>query len=56
MQKGASKGSGFPDEEYAQTGAQLVPAETAWDAELVLKVKEPLEQEYEHLRGQMVFT
>jgi alanine dehydrogenase len=34
----------------------VVSARAAWDTELVLKVKEPLEQEYGFLRDQMVFT
>ena len=56
MQAGAGTGSGFADEAYTQAGAQLVPAESAWKTDLVLKVKEPLEQEYGQLRDQMLFT
>ena len=56
VQAGAGEGSGFGDEEYAEAGATLVTAEQAWDAELVLKVKEPLESEVHHLRDQMLFT
>ncbi len=56
VQAGAGSGSGFTDEAYRQAGAQLVSAEAAWDAELVLKVKEPLEQEYGLLRDQLLFT
>jgi alanine dehydrogenase len=56
VETGAGVGSGFADEEYAQAGASEVSAEAAWKADLVLKVKEPLAQEYEFLRGQMVFT
>lgn len=56
VQGGAGSGSGFTDVDYAQTGAQLVSAETAWNTDLVLKVKEPLKQEYDQLRGQLLFT
>jgi len=56
VQAGAGAGSGFADEAYAQAGAQLVSAESAWKTDLVLKVKEPLQQEYGLLRDQMLFT
>ena len=56
VQSGAGAGSGFPDTDYTQAGADLVAAAPAWDTELVLKIKEPLTQEYEHLGEQLVFT
>ena len=56
VEAGAGTGSGFSDKAYQQAGAQLVSADSAWDTELVLKVKEPLEQEYDRLREQMLFT
>jgi alanine dehydrogenase len=56
IQAGAGIGSGFPDTDYVQAGADLVDAATAWDAELVLKVKEPVASEYGYLREQLVFT
>jgi alanine dehydrogenase len=56
VQAGAGAGSGFADDAYRQAGAQLVSAKSAWDTDLVLKVKEPLEQEYAQLRDQMLFT
>ena len=56
MGKDAGVGSGFSDEDYKKEGAQLVDAEQAWNAELVVKVKEPLENEYPFLKGQMLFT
>jgi alanine dehydrogenase len=51
----AGAGSGFPDREYAQAGADIVPAAEAWETDLVLKIKEPLEQEYRYLGAQLVF-
>ena len=56
VQRGAGEGSGFPDSGYAAAGAGLVDAKTAWDTELVLKVKEPVAAEYDYLREQLVFT
>lgn len=59
VEAGAGEGSGFPDGEYAAAGARIVPAaDRVWgEAELVLKVKEPLPEEYGRFRdGQMLFT
>jgi alanine dehydrogenase len=58
VQSGAGNGSGFSDAQYAAAGAQIVEdASAAWSAELVVKVKEPLPQEYSFLRAdQTVFT
>ena len=56
VEAGAGLGSGFLDTEYVAAGARLVGVEEAWDAELVLKVKEPLESEYGHLKDQILFT
>ena len=52
----AGYGSGFTDAEYANVGARIVAVTDAWDSQLVLKVKEPLESEYGYLRDQMLFT
>jgi len=59
VQTGAGVGSGFSDEEYAEAGAELVPeAARLWSvAEMIMKVKEPLTQEYDHLReGLILYT
>ncbi|MVA74617.1 alanine dehydrogenase [Auraticoccus sp. F435] len=59
VQCGAGLGSAITDETYAAAGATLVPtAEDVWDAaELLLKVKEPVAEEYPRLReGQVLFT
>ncbi len=56
---GAGDGSSFPDTEYVAAGATIVPsaAEVWADAELVLKVKEPVASEYASIRpGQVLFT
>ena len=59
VQKNAGVGSGYPDEDYARAGAKIV--EKAKDvfgqAELIVKVKEPLKAEWGLLRkGQILFT
>src|SRR5438445_9652522 len=59
IQAGAGQGSGIGDEQYARHGAEIVPeADAIWErADLVVKVKEPLPQEWPALRpGQTVFT
>jgi alanine dehydrogenase len=55
----AGAGSGYPDEEYVKAGAEMVAthAEVFARAEMIVKVKEPLPDEYELLRpGQILFT
>ncbi|MGX2041602.1 alanine dehydrogenase [Methylocaldum sp. MU1018] len=56
VETGAGLGSGFGDDEYIRAGARICRAEEAWSADLVLKVKEPVESEYPYLRDQIVFT
>ncbi|MDQ1144758.1 alanine dehydrogenase [Bacillus sp. SORGH_AS 510] len=58
IENGAGIGSGFSDEDYKNAGAKLVetPAE-AWSMEMVMKVKEPLPNEYQYFReGLILFT
>jgi alanine dehydrogenase len=52
---GAGAGSGFADGEYAAAGARRCTPVQAWQADLVVKVKEPIEPEYGFLAGQIVF-
>ncbi|APT92046.1 alanine dehydrogenase [Corynebacterium phocae] len=55
VQKGAGQGAGFADDKYAQAGATLVDsAAQAWGAELVIKVKEPQQAEYQFLREDLI--
>lgn len=58
VEKSAGEGSGIRDDEYTAAGAQIVnSAAEAWGADLVIKVKEPLPQEYNFFReGQILFT
>ncbi|MDO4432809.1 MAG: alanine dehydrogenase [Aerococcaceae bacterium] len=54
----AGEGSGFTDAEYAAQGAIIQPtAAETWQADLIIKVKEPLESEYGYFReGLVLFT
>lgn len=59
VETGAGIGSGFDDEAYTAVGASIGPdATTVWgQAEMVLKVKEPIASEWKHLRSDLiVFT
>jgi len=58
VETGAGLGSGLTDEEYAQEGATIASKKDLFDrSELIVKVKEPLEQEWPYLReGKMLFT
>ncbi len=62
VQQGAGLGSQIPDEEYVAAGATIVDSANAADdvwgtAEMVLKVKEPVAEEYHRLReGLTLFT
>ena len=56
VQAGAGLGSGFSDAQYCDAGAHIVTVEQVWDADLVLKVKEPLVAEYRYLQEQILFT
>ncbi|MGV9663935.1 alanine dehydrogenase [Nocardia niigatensis] len=55
----AGVGSGFDDADYLAAGARILPGpDEVWDAAgLVLKVKEPVAEEYSRMReGQVLFT
>ncbi|TVQ46659.1 MAG: alanine dehydrogenase [Gloeocapsa sp. DLM2.Bin57] len=53
----AGKGAGFPDAEYASSGAKIVSVDEVWSQELIVKVKEPLPSEYDRLHSeQILFT
>ncbi|TFE71270.1 alanine dehydrogenase [Methylacidiphilum caldifontis] len=54
IEKNAGEGSGYTNEDYCRAGAQIVPTEEAWNNELVIKVKEPLQEEYHYFRKNMM--
>jgi alanine dehydrogenase len=59
IEAGAGLGSSITDDEFATAGATILPAaDEVWSAaELVLKVKEPVAEEYHRMRdGQVLFT
>jgi len=58
VESGAGIGSGFVDEAYVAVGARMASVEDVWSsAELLLKVKEPIAEEYGRLReGLTLFT
>lgn len=59
VQHTAGQGSGFSDEEYTAVGAKILPTieEVYAIAEMIIKVKEPIEPEYPLVKkGQLLFT
>jgi len=59
VQHDAGAGSGFPNEAYGSAGARIIDtaAEVFSTAEMIIKVKEPIEQEYKLIKkDQLVFT
>lgn len=57
IEAGAGMGSSFEDEQYVAAGAKIVSAKEAWAAEMVMKVKEPIEEEFQYFyEGQILFT
>jgi len=55
VERGAGEGSAIPDTDYELAGARIVSVEEAWEwADLLLKVKEPVEEEYHRLRSELV--
>jgi alanine dehydrogenase len=59
VEAGGGEGSNFPDEQYEAVGAKIEPdVEALWErAEMIMKVKEPIQAEYPRMRpGQVLFT
>ncbi|NUI21596.1 alanine dehydrogenase [Bacillus amyloliquefaciens] len=58
VESGAGLGSGFTNEDYVSAGAEILEdRKQVWDAEMVMKVKEPLAEEYAYFRqGLVLFT
>lgn len=59
VQSTAGEGSGFEDEDYVEAGAAILPtADDVWaKAEMIMKVKEPIAEEYARCRrDQLIFT
>ncbi len=59
LEKGAGLGAGFPDQDYINAGVKIVDtAAEVWEqAEMIVKVKEPLAEEYKYFRpGLIIYT
>ena len=59
VEKAAGEGSGFSDEQYVAVGAKILKtADEVWkEAEMIIKVKEPIAPEWPRMRkGQVIFT
>lgn len=59
VEKGAGEGSGFSNEDYEIAGAKVIPdPQTVWqEADIVMKVKEPLREEFDYFHeGLILFT
>lgn len=59
IEKGAGIGAGIPDSKYEAAGATIInTAKQVWDdAEMIMKVKEPIPEEYSKMRsGQILYT
>jgi alanine dehydrogenase len=58
VETGAGLGSAFPDSDYETVGARIASVDEVWaNADLLLKVKEPISEEHDRLReGQVLFT
>lgn len=58
IESGAGEAIGFCDDDYAKAGATITDKATLFkESEMIIKVKEPLESEYEYFKeGQILFT
>lgn len=55
IETGAGVSSGFSDEDYKNEGAKIVSREEAWEkADMIYKVKEPIEEEYKFFREGLI--
>lgn len=58
VETNAGAGIGFTDQDYVEAGATIVAtAKEAWAGEMIVKVKEPLPEEYRYFReGMIIYT
>ena len=56
VEKNAGMGAGFPDEQYTELGAEILDsAADVWNqADMIMKVKEPLKSEYQYFREDLI--
>ncbi len=56
LENNGGSGAGFSNQEYENLGVNIVSTQEAWAADLVIKIKEPLEQEFSYFKGNILFT
>ena len=57
VESGAGEAINFTDADYKEAGAKIVSTKEAWEAEMIIKVKEPLESEFSYFKeNQILFT
>lgn len=57
VEQGAGIGSGYTDQEYVAAGAEIAAVDQVWDADMIIKVKEPIQAEYKYFKpGQIIYT
>ena len=58
VESGAGQGTGYSNDQYSDAGATITSRDTLFrDSEMIIKVKEPLQEEYDLLHpGQILFT
>src|SRR5699024_11748513 len=54
VEENAGVGSGFSNEDYQKAGGQIVSHAKTWDADLVVKVKEPDAEEYQYFKPNQI--
>ncbi|BDA40254.1 alanine dehydrogenase [Candidatus Atelocyanobacterium thalassae] len=57
IETSAGEGSSFSDQDYKKVGAKISDRKSIWNKELIVKVKEPLVEEYQYFKkNQILFT
>ncbi len=56
IEDNAGLGSGYANNEYKSVGVNIATKEDAWNTDLVIKIKEPLEQEFQYFKNNILFT
>ncbi|UPW81713.1 alanine dehydrogenase [Lysinibacillus sp. Ag94] len=55
IESSAGLGSGFTDQDYLDVGAQITKStKEAWDVDMVIKVKEPIQEEYKYFKENLI--
>ena len=54
IEQGAGLESGISDKEYADEGAVICNTDKVWECDMVMKVKEPLKEEFRHFREDLI--